>query len=328
MMAISTLSQMLGLVYLKHYNFSLQLLQRRCVSNLVSLPYDEFSPPNSVKPSPPLTIIFLHGFLGNRKNNRSAGRELANMLNGNVFIPDLRNHGKAFHSPKMNYNVLSSDLSDFIKILKSSKKINEKSDIYLLGHSMGGKLSMIFSLLNPTLIKGVISIDNIPYRNPSNSLAEFQKFHISLREIELCVEKYPNWTLNQLKSHLLKWVEPNKHIVDFYLTNLSHIQGILTPKTPIHILRDSIEDILEWRLEEYGDLEKYSKQDNVPPLLIIKATKSEFVGKNLETEEIGRWFSHWDTVDIESSHWVVTEKRDEFIEVVDSWIKKQSNLKM
>lgn len=321
---------MLSLAYLKRSTVPLQFCYRRCVSKLISLPFDEFRHPDSlVSSSPsstqPPTIILLHGFLGNRKNNRSAGRELSKILKGNVFIPDLRNHGKAFHSPRMNYKVLSNDISDFIKLLKVNKKVSENSDIYLLGHSMGGKLSMIFTLLNPKLIKGVISIDNIPYRNPNNSLAEFQKFHIALREIELCLEKYPNWTLNQLRSHLLKWVEPNQHIVDFYLTNLSHIQGILTPKIPIHILRDSIEDILEWRLEEYGDLDEYSKQENVPPLLIIRATKSVFVGRDLDKEEIDRWFPQWDTVDIESSHWIITEKRDEFINVVNSWIKKQSN---
>lgn len=290
-------------------------LQVRNVSRGVSLPFDVFQPKKRIHPDQ--SIVFLHGFLGNRKNNRSAAKDLSEKLGIDVYVPDLRNHGKAFHSANMNYKFMASDLKDFITTNQLGK------NVYLMGHSMGGKLSMIYSVMNPDMVKGVISIDNVPYKNPQKSLAEFENFHIALREIELCVEKHPYWTLNELSSHLLKYVEPRKSIVTFYLTNMASSEGILKPKIPIHILRDSIEDVLEWRLEEFGDLEAYSNQHQSPPLLIIRAKNSEFVGDNLDTEEISRWFAKWECVDVLSNHWVVTEKKNEFVSIVCDWINKQ-----
>lgn len=333
----------------------LMFVQRRSVSRMVSLPFDEFGANRgALEATTPKAVVFLHGFLGNRRNNRSAGRELAARVGTDVFIPDLRNHGKAFHAPTMNYGAMVQDIADFIHKLHTTHKVRGK--VYLMGHSMGGKLAMMFSLLHPELVAGVISIDNVPYRNPAESLGEFQKFHMALREMELSVERNPNWTIAKLRAHLLRWVEPNRHIVDFYLTNMAHSEGTLRGQTPLHVLRDSIEDVLEWRLEEFGDMEEYAQYSpqvqhtqrtggptgkptggptgpplrravvetsvRVPPLLLIRATRSTFAG-TLDAAEIARWFPHWESVDVDSSHWVVTERRDEFVDIVDTWIRKE-----
>ncbi|GMM28815.1 putative hydrolase [Martiniozyma asiatica (nom. inval.)] len=282
------------------------------------LNYDIYGLENSGYSHPP--IIFLHGFLGNRKNNRSAGKLLSQKLDTPVIIPDLRNHGDSFHARPHNYKAMCEDLDILIKNLPLplSGSVNGYT---LIGHSMGGKLAMMYSLLNPDLIKSVVSVDNVPYANPKLSYYEFESFHIALKEIENCIEKNNSWDLTQLKNHLLKYVEPNTHIVDFYLTNVKHTRGSgLSAKVPLDVLRNSIEDILNWKLEIYGDMDKYANQSGTPPLLIINALKSHFVGEHPEREQVHKWFANYHEESIDASHWVITEKKAHFVTLVAHWL--------
>lgn len=263
-------------------------------------------------------IIFLHGLLGNRKNNRSAAKSLADVLKVPLIVPDMRNHGSSFHADPMNYRALSDDITKLIEALPST--IPKHHGFIILGHSMGAKVAMIHALRNPKLIKGVISIDNIPYTNPEDSFIEFEKFHIGLRTLDWCVKTHPDWSLNTMKEYLIKWVEPSEKLVNFWLTNIIVKDGKLFPKVPFGTLNACVEDILQWKMEQYGDLEPLADQKNSPPLLIIKANYSKFVGNDIHTHAISRFFPNYHIKPIDAGHWLVTEKKAEFVRIVSNWV--------
>ena len=82
-------------------------------------------------------LIIIHGFLGMSDNWKSFGSLYA-AEGFQVHMIDLRNHGKSFHSNEFNYNVMSNDILEYCQHHNLSK-------VTIIGHSMGGKVAMLFS---------------------------------------------------------------------------------------------------------------------------------------------------------------------------------------
>ena len=97
-------------------------------------------------------LCILHGFLGMLDNWKTLGTSYAE--NGfQVHLIDQRNHGKSFHSPDFDYDILSNDLLNYMNYHKIESTI-------LIGHSMGGKTAMQFACSYPERInKLLIAID-------------------------------------------------------------------------------------------------------------------------------------------------------------------------
>jgi pimeloyl-ACP methyl ester carboxylesterase len=100
-------------------------------------------------------LLILHGLFGSSDNWQTLAKKFANEFR--VYAIDLRNHGRSFHHEDLDYEVMTADLSEFIKE-------NDLSQVSLLGHSMGGKLSMNFALKYPDKVKDLIVVDIAPRR--------------------------------------------------------------------------------------------------------------------------------------------------------------------
>ena len=99
------------------------------------------------------TILILHGLLGSLDNWHTIAKQLA--LSHQVYILDQRNHGRSPHTKEINYELLAQDVFDFCTQ-------HELHSINLIGHSMGGKVAMLFALLYPTLVNKLIVVDIAP----------------------------------------------------------------------------------------------------------------------------------------------------------------------
>ncbi len=106
-------------------------------------------------------IIILHGLLGASDNWVTIAKGLSDKYE--VFIPDLRNHGQSPHSPIFNYNVLAGDLLEFFDDRLLSKAA-------LIGHSMGGKIAMNFTLEHPQRVAKLVVIDISPGSYPVRNI--------------------------------------------------------------------------------------------------------------------------------------------------------------
>ena len=120
-------------------------------------------------------ILILHGFLGSGDNWISIARKL-NTHGYTIHLIDQRNHGRSFHSEKFDYDLLREDLFNYIKYYNIDNSI-------LIGHSMGGKTAMNFSLIHPKLVSKLIVLDTSPRGYP----VLHQNIIDSLKEIDLSV---------------------------------------------------------------------------------------------------------------------------------------------
>jgi esterase len=83
-------------------------------------------------------IIILHGLFGMLDNWQSISNSLANDFE--VWLVDLRNHGRSPHSEAFNYEVMAHDLHEFVED-------HGLQGATIVGHSMGGKVAMRYAQL-------------------------------------------------------------------------------------------------------------------------------------------------------------------------------------
>ena len=103
--------------------------------------------------------FIFHGLFGRAKNWHSIALKLSSIVEGLFIVFDLRNHGENDTSTEISYSIMANDVYEFIQ----SKNI---SKISIIGHSMGGKLGMLFSLLYPTFVKQLFVVDIAPFDYP------------------------------------------------------------------------------------------------------------------------------------------------------------------
>mgnify|MGYP001430701847 FL=1 len=146
-------------------------------------------------------ILILHGFLGSGDNWISIARKL-NPVGYTIHLIDQRNHGRSFHSEKFDYDLMCKDLLNYIKHHNIDNPI-------LIGHSMGGKTAMNFSLIHPKLVSKLIVLDTSPrgypvlHQNIIDSLKEIDlSVFVTRKEIDIELRK----SVNQqgLRNFLLK----------------------------------------------------------------------------------------------------------------------------
>ena len=98
-------------------------------------------------------MVVLHGLLGSSRNWLSTGRDLAKHFH--VFALDARNHGKSPHAPEMNYEVMVTDLIDWMDRHQLPKAV-------IVGHSMGGKTAMRLACRHPERVERLVVVDVAP----------------------------------------------------------------------------------------------------------------------------------------------------------------------
>ena len=100
-------------------------------------------------------LIILHGLFGMSDNWNTLGKQFSK--NYRVHLIDLRNHGRSPHSQEFNYDVMCSDILEYIQI-------NDINNPILLGHSLGGKVAMKFAFTYEDKIGKLIVADIAPRR--------------------------------------------------------------------------------------------------------------------------------------------------------------------
>jgi esterase len=85
-------------------------------------------------------LFILHGLYGSSDNWITVARKLA--VSNTVYLPDHRNHGRSGHTRSHTYEEMAADVAELLEDENLDKAI-------LLGHSMGGKVAMLFAALYP-----------------------------------------------------------------------------------------------------------------------------------------------------------------------------------
>lgn len=105
-------------------------------------------------------FVILHGFLGMGDNWKTLGLKYSES-GFEVHLLDLRNHGRSFHTSEFNYELMTRDVLNYYE----EKNL---ADSVLLGHSMGGKVAMLYATENPLKVSELIIADIGPKSYPAH----------------------------------------------------------------------------------------------------------------------------------------------------------------
>ncbi len=162
-------------------------------------------------------LLIIHGFLGMSDNWKSFGSLYA-AEGYQVHMLDLRNHGKSFHSDEFSYEIMVNDVLNYCQH-------HNLSNISIIGHSMGGKVAMLFATTYPNLVEKLIVADIGPkYYAPHHQdiLAGLNAVDFSEKPDRSQVEEIlypfiPDFGTRQFLMKNLYWIEPGQLAFRFNL---------------------------------------------------------------------------------------------------------------
>ena len=166
-------------------------------------------------------LLILHGFLGMSDNWKSIGGQLA-QDGFEVHLLDLRNHGRSMQSLEFNYKLLAQDVHDYCMG-------HNLKNIALLGHSMGGKTSMLLATTYPDLVNKLIIADIGPKFYPQHHQIIFEGLNAvnfaekpSRSDVETILESYiSDFGTRQFLMKSLFWQEPGQLAFRFNLPSFN-----------------------------------------------------------------------------------------------------------
>ncbi|BAV95199.1 alpha/beta hydrolase [Ichthyobacterium seriolicida] len=214
-----------------------------------------------------------------------------------VHLVDHRNHGSSFHSDEMNYTVMTEDLKRYIDHYNLS-------DILLMGHSMGGKVSMNFACMYPELISKLIVIDICP-----------KKYKINFTDLFNAIHDMPLEDISSRKSA--------EEFMEKRISNYGIRQFILKG------LYRGDDDLLAWRFNskvlereivEIGK-ELPSSFSFEKETLFLSGEKSDYI-VDADSEIIKHHFPNSKIVEIKNAgHWVQSDNPEDFSQQTDLFLR-------
>ena len=155
-------------------------------------------------------LLIIHGFLGMSDNWKTLAS--AYVLQGfEVHVLDMRNHGRSFHSDDFSYEIMANDVLDYCNF-------NQIQKFDLIGHSMGGKVAMLFATNFSEMIDKLIVADIGPkFYAPHHQqiMAGLNAINFDLKpsrtEIEQALQLYiPDFGTRQFLMKNLFWKTPDQ----------------------------------------------------------------------------------------------------------------------
>ena len=237
-------------------------------------------------------LIILHGLFGISDNWVTYGKRIA-AEGFEVYIPDLRNHGRSFHSDTFNYIALTEDLYDFIED-------NEIENPIIMGHSMGGKIAMGYALENPSSVKKLAVIDIAPKAYGP------RKSHKKIIEAMTSIDLSKIKTRRDAEEKIAEIIKEER-IRLFILKNLKR-KSDGSFEWMINI--DAIANNLDEMFDKIESQNSYSK-----PSLFIRGGNSDYILPE-DYPVIRKYFPNAEIITIEdTSHWVHAEQPEKFYQI-------------
>jgi pimeloyl-ACP methyl ester carboxylesterase len=234
-------------------------------------------------------LIILHGLFGSSDNWQTQAKKFAVYFR--VILVDLRNHGHSNWDPDTSYHAMASDIIELIHALNLEK-------IILVGHSMGGKVAMLTTQLNPKLIDKLIVVDM--------GIKGYPPHHQHILEGIHAVKLDGVSSRSEADKELNKYIQ-SEGIKQFLLKNLYWKEkGQLAWRMNVAVLEASMDQILE----------PIHETEVFTPTLFIRGELSNYI-LDEDISDIENLFPDSQYITIsQAGHWVHAEKPDEFVDAV------------
>ncbi len=240
-------------------------------------------------------LLILHGLYGSSDNWVSIAKVLAKDFC--IHAIDLRNHGRSPHSPIHNYEVMAEDIKEYLDTHNIDKA-------FLLGHSMGGKVAMLFTLNYPERVKKLIVADIAPKNYPRN-----YDGHIQILGVMKSVDLSQMQTRKEVENALNAKLRDNR-VTQLVLKNLYRKkEGGFEWRININVLQESIENIS-------GGTEDWDGKQTKVPTLFMKGGNSAYL--TIEDDfTIKKYFENSEITAIPNAgHWLHAEQPELVIKTI------------
>lgn len=238
-------------------------------------------------------LVILHGLFGFSDNWQTHAKKFADYYR--VITVDLRNHGKSPWSDEVSYESMADDVYELCVKLGLD-------EILLIGHSMGGKVAMLFAQKHEELLEKLVIVDIGVKQYPMHHQHILAGIHnVTLEGVE---------SRKQAESELLQFID-SPGVIQFLLKNLQwEDKGKLSWKMNVAALEKNMDAILA----EVPFYECFT-----PTLFIRGALSNYILDEDIPTLENYFPDSELETIE-HAGHWVHAEAPEEFVECVLSFL--------
>jgi len=256
-------------------------------------------------------IVIIHGLYGSSDNWFSIGKKLGKKFH--VYLIDQRNHGRSGNTDINTYDAMEKDLFDFFEKHRIKKAV-------VIGHSMGGKVAMLFAANHPEKIEKLIIVDIAPvnYLN-SPDRGQYNQHLKILQSLTEFQEKSKDFTTRTEIAEFLRGKLENETLVRFLLKSTYRNKEtiIFNCRINTHIIKQSLDEIIGGINEEnmfpFSPITCY-------PILFIKGELSEYITKKGITVIQKIYPEYLIKIIPGAGHWLHAEQPILFLKTVEEFI--------
>jgi esterase len=187
---------------------------------------------------------------------------------------------------------------------------------HIIGHSMGGKVAMMFAANYPEFVNKLAIIDISPFVDKNSEsyqaiVSDHQLILNSLSEIELSQIDEREHVDKQLSKHIKSFA-----VRQFLLKNLKRTSTGFEWKINVDALKNNLSEIL-------GEISIYSYKEALSqiPTLFMKGELSRYLMVS-DKELLSAIFNLCTFITISGSgHWIHAEKPQEFLEKITKFLE-------
>jgi pimeloyl-ACP methyl ester carboxylesterase len=239
-------------------------------------------------------LVILHGLLGSSDNWRAVSKRLSATCK--VYAVDLRNHGKSPHNPTMTF-------ADMVEDLRELFDGEEIPAAHLLGHSMGGKVAMLFATTYSEKTGKLIVVDIAPKAYPPSQ----DPILAALNKLDLRTFK----SFAEIDSALAPGIVETP-MRQFLMKNIARVAGNgFAWRINLPAITNSYNELTR-EIVAPGRYEK--------PACFMRGEGSDYI-QDGDISAIQNIFPHAELVTIAGAgHWVHAEAPEEFLRAVSGFL--------
>ncbi len=248
-------------------------------------------------------VVFLHGLFGQGKNWTGIAKQLAERHR--VLLVDLPHHGRSSWPERFDFAESAGLVAEAIADNGGDEPVT------LVGHSLGGKVSMVLALLHPERVERLCVADMSPVAYDASR--EFRGYIDAMRAMDLAQVVHRSDA-----ERLLEPAVPDPVVRSFLLQNLRR-----DPDAPsgwswqanLDVLDRDLAVISDWPEEQLAAAAPYDG-----PVLWLAGSRSSYVQPAYDAA-MDRWFPRNRKVTMkDTGHWLHSERPELFLQILQRFL--------